>query len=485
MGKNDGTQRLAERQTEIERSFNLWSEKIPQMMEMLRSDPGRVELLKGARRMSDEMRIRPRMEGLVEFLKTESFSKADESIKSLISDLKKILQSLESENRSRQIQNEKERLRAHLKELNERIRNQQSLQGRTRQTRDVQELAKEQDANAEKTGELARKITDEEEIPQESRPKSEGTPENPDSPESPEKSEVPQTPEKPETPEKSQNSEASPESKPSDSLSDSLRRAQQRMDEARKNLENSQRQGALEQQKKALEELEEAKAQLEQILRQMREEESKRTLAQFETQLKTMIQLQRGVEDDTKRLDGIPNEKRTQEFMDETTRLSRREKEIGMKAETLLVLLREDGRARMVAEVLSETVEDIQRTTNLLANGRADSVTLAIEKDILESLEEMLAAVEETERKLQEENDENSSESEAQTDEDPALIDKIAELRMIRSAQSRINRRTKMVGDLISEETTSVPEHLEVLQDLSRQQERIRKIVHDIAVEKE
>lgn len=481
--------RLPDCQKGILRTFNLWDEKIPQMLEILQNDAEHTELLREARKMSDEMRIRTRMEEIVAELEEESMSQASGAVKTLVPDLKKILERLETENRNQKIQSEAERLRAHLKELNQRIREQQSLSGRTRQVRDVAELAREQDTNAQKTGELARKITDEAEADKtpdskkkeeagtdsEKKPgneSAEGTDGNQDSSENSESSE------------NTESSEGAENQQGEKTLSDALRQAQEKMNEAREKLEKTEREGALEAQREAQQELEEARAQLEQILRQLREEEAKRTLNQLETQLKTLIQLQRGIHDETRRLDGIPAEKRTREFTDETTRLSRREKELAFKAEMVHTQLREDGRARMLTEVLGETIHDMRRVTDLLANGQADAVTLELEASILDALEEMLAAVEESEKKLEEEKGQDSDAQATETDQDPALIDRIAELKMIRSAQVRIWKRTQNIGKLISDETTQDPQHLETLRDLSRQQEKIRKIIHEMATEK-
>lgn len=504
-------ERLPERQEEIQRTFRGWHEKIPQMLEMLRNDSNRMELLKEARRMSDESRILPQMDRIILELREESFSQAGNAVQKLIPDLKKILEKLESEDRSRRIRSETERLRAHLKELNQRIREQQSLEGRTRQVRDVKELSKDQDTNAQKTGELARRISDEQDENRtgssskdenaaqqsEAAPSSKQEKENPDPAESKDspsegsgkagKNGRPEDSEELETEEPKENAAPENQTEPGEKdLSQTLRKAQERMDAARKMLERSQRSGALEEQRKALQELDEAKAHLEQILRQLREEETKRTLAHIETQLQALIQTQQGILDDTNRLVRIPAKERTPEFKDETTRLSRREKELMLKAEKLLQMLREDGRARMMAEVLTSTSEDMRTVTDLLANGKADAFTVKMEEDILAALEEMLAAVKQAEREMQEEEKEENGDQESQAAEnaeDPALIDRIAELKMIRSAQIRIWHRTQEVGKMLSEERAEDPAHLEILRNLSLQQEKIRKIVHEMAVE--
>lgn len=471
-----------ERQQEILRTFNLWNEKIPQMLEMLRNDPVQTELLKNARQQADESRILPRMEELVSRLLEKSYSQANDEAKSLISDLKKILEKLESENRNTQLANEMELLRTHLREINHRIRQQQSIEGRTRQMRDISELSREQENNAQKTGELARKIMDEtedNEILSENSPSNKENNALPNSdPNESKDHEKGASPSDDSQEEKYENPASAKKSLP-----ESLRQAQKLMENARQKLEKSEREGALNAQKEALRELEEAKSNLEKILRQMREEETKRTLAQIEVQIQSMLQLQQMIYEDSKRLNRISKEDRTQEFRDDATRLSRREKEVIQKGETLLTILHENGRARMMAGILEETISDMRRVMDLLANALIDDLTLNLEADILAALEEMLSAVKETEKKMKDEDQENMESQMAETDQDPGLIDRIAELKMIRSAQIRIWKRTQTIGNLISKETTNTPEHLEILKDLSRQQQKIRKIVHEMAKE--
>ena len=62
----------------------------------------------------------------------------------------------------------------------------------------------------------------------------------------------------------------------------------------------------------------------------------------------------------------------------------------------------------------------------------------------------------------------------------PVLVDKLAELKMLRTLQKRVNRRTKTLGRLIEGEQTDNQEVLDQLQVLSQRQSRIVKTAHDI-----
>ena len=60
------------------------------------------------------------------------------------------------------------------------------------------------------------------------------------------------------------------------------------------------------------------------------------------------------------------------------------------------------------------------------------------------------------------------------------LVDKIAELKMIRSLQMRINNRTKRYGEMIKGDQAETPELLKSLQDLAERQQRVYRATADL-----
>ena len=65
-----------------------------------------------------------------------------------------------------------------------------------------------------------------------------------------------------------------------------------------------------------------------------------------------------------------------------------------------------------------------------------------------------------------------------------ALVDQLAELKMIRSMQMRINKTTKRCQKLITGVAAEDPEIINVLNELSVRQERLRQILRDISLGK-
>ncbi len=263
-----------------------------------------------------------------------------------------------------------------------------------------------------------------------------------------------------------------------------VQRAQERMEQARRKLEQARREGAIEDQEEALRELEKAKAELEAILRQLREEELKRVLAMLEARFRKMLEMQLLVYEGTRRLDQIDPEDRDRAHGIEAGRLSRQETQIVVEADAALLLLREEGSAVAMPEAVEQVREDMKQVADRLAEAKVDELTQSIEEDIIAALEEMIAALEraqdELEQQQQQPQDQQSTEP-----SDPPLIDVLAELRMIRSLQMRINNRTKRYQKLVQSDEigqADKPELIEALQRLAEREARVYKATRDIAV---
>ena len=100
---------------------------------------------------------------VVDLLGKDQLSRALENQADLDQDLRSLLELLLSEDRAKRLESEKARIREYLKQLNEIIRQQKDVQGRTSGGGDTKKLSGEQGGLAEKTGNLANKIKDNEE----------------------------------------------------------------------------------------------------------------------------------------------------------------------------------------------------------------------------------------------------------------------------------------------------------------------------------
>lgn len=280
----------------------------------------------------------------------------------------------------------------------------------------------------------------------------------------------------------SQSPEQSPaQQQPAERAAEKLRSAQQKMEDARRKLDEAQQQGAAEKQREALQELELAKAELERVLRQLREEEMERTLTQLAARFRKMLELQVAVYDGTQRLDRVPQDQRDHDDEIEAARLSRQESLIVREADKAMLLLREEGSSVAFPEAVEQMRDDMRQVAERLASQEVGQVTQGLEEDIIAALEETIAAMEKAIKDLEKRRTPPGQPPAAGQMTEPPLVDKLAELKMIRSLQMRINVRTQRYGKMIEGEQAETEELLEALEKLAERQQRVYQATYDLS----
>jgi hypothetical protein len=275
-------------------------------------------------------------------------------------------------------------------------------------------------------------------------------------------------------------SQSQPESGENSPAQKRLEQAQKRMKEAQQKLEEANKSDALEKQAEALKELEQAKADLEEILRQLREEEMTRTLAMLETRFRKMLDAQVEVYEATQRLDQKPDSERDRDSDIEAGRLSRKEAQIAAEADKALAVLREEGSAVAFPEAVVEMREDMLQVTKRLAESKVGEVTQGLETDIIAALEEMIASLKQAQKDLEKSKQQQSGPPGEQGD--PPLVDTLAELKMIRVLQMRVNVRTERYAKLTESEQKETAELIEALKRLAEREQKIHQVTRDIVV---
>jgi hypothetical protein len=269
------------------------------------------------------------------------------------------------------------------------------------------------------------------------------------------------------------------EQSPSERAVEKLRQAQERMKQAEEKLKEAERNEAVEQQEQALRELEQAKAELEKILRQIREEEMERMLVLLEARLRKMLELQNEVYDETIKLSESTGHVPEHELEIACASLGRKEDQIVGEADRALVLMQEDGSSVAFPEAVQQAREDMRTVADRLRGVKTDKVTQALEEDIIATLEETLAALQQALKELREKKASQQQSQSGEPGEQP-LVDQLAELRMIRALQARVNRRTEFYDGLIEGDQTREAELLDALHELAQRQERIFEATRDL-----
>ena len=128
------------------------------------------------------------------------------------------------------------------------------------------------------------------------------------------------------------------------------------------------------------------------------------------------------------------------------------------------------------------STEEVAKLAKVLGQNDGVYVThLRNEFDqVIEAIEEMVDALQ---KEMEKKNDEEQQQGEQQQGQpqDKPLVDALSELKMLRSLQLRINRRTRQLGRMIEGEQAGEPELLQQLKTLSGRQSRIQRATYDLS----
>ncbi|MEC9008423.1 MAG: hypothetical protein VX877_04125, partial [Planctomycetota bacterium] len=264
---------------------------------------------------------------------------------------------------------------------------------------------------------------------------------------------------------------------------DEIERAHREMERAIEELKKKSRETAADHQDEALKELIKAKEKLEEILRQLREEERKLLLAALEARFQKMLAMQLAVYQGTVTLGKVSEDDWVGRHTTQSIKLARDEEEIAVEAIKALTLLKEEGSSVSFPEAVIELREDMLVVSRRLEESKVGKLSQAIEKDIIESLEEMIDALQKELEKVEDEqkDQEKKDQQQQQQEQEPPLVDKLAELKMLRALQLRINRRTRRLARLIDGEEAVEKDVIQQLKELARRQSRVQRAARDLA----
>ena len=264
-----------------------------------------------------------------------------------------------------------------------------------------------------------------------------------------------------------------------------LQRAKREMDRAIEELKKNNRKGASDRQDKAIAELMKAKEKLEEILRQIREEERELVLAQMEARFRAMLIQQEAVYNATLALHAVPQDDRTDRHRNRAVELARSEDEISLLAAKALTLLKEEGSSVAFPEAVEQIRDDMVTIARRLERAEVGEITQNIEEDTIESLKEIIESMQKELEKLKDKKqDQQQQQQNQQQKKAEALINQLAEMKMLRSLQYRVNRRTKQLGRLVDGEQALDADVVNQLKQLSERQAKVQKATYDLATGK-
>lgn len=265
---------------------------------------------------------------------------------------------------------------------------------------------------------------------------------------------------------------------------DQVRKAVPDQEDSAKRLQDNNRPKAIEKQTDAITKLQEAQAELEKRLKQLREEELERLLANLEARVAKMLQMQIEVYESTKAIDTIvqksESKKPEKAEIQKAQQQADKETEIIAEANKAIQILKDEGSAVAFPRVFEEVVIDMTRVRERLNQAKVAKDTQLMEQDIIDSLKEMLEALKKAQQDLQQSKGMPGMGGSGPPP-DQKLLDEIAELKMLRNLQVKVNERTKRYGE---HEQSTEPQIKVELKDLGNRQERIEEMARDIATGK-
>jgi hypothetical protein len=461
---------LARREAELARQYLELERSFLRLADILTTtDPRRAAVLRDAFDQARDADVGDRLGEIVRFLEAGQLLQAGTSQAGAIEQFRRLLDLLEEGGQDRNLSDTKRELRQFLGRVTKLIARQRDIEGSTEAGAAEDRTAARQREAAEEAGQLAkgmeRLIKRQADAEQQGGEQQGGEQQGGESDES----------------SGDDQDAGDDESSRERRTRRRLEAAEARMRQAAERLDEARRKEARAEQERAIEELESARAELEEILRQMREEEAERLLVQLETRIRAMLKAERSVRDAALGLVGSTAMSQRERQL-EAVRLGREQEAVTAEATRALLLVQDDGSAVAIPQALGQVRDDSAEVATRLARGEVTPATLEITGEIVTGLEELLAALEKSRR------EEPKQEQAGQGGGRPAepgerpLVDKLAELKMLRSLQVRVNARTERFSRLLDAgaERAVEAELLAALGRLAERQRAIEQAARDI-----
>ena len=113
-------------------------------------------------------------------------------------------------------------------------------------------------------------------------------------------------------------------------------------------------------------------------------------------------------------------------------------------------------------------------------------MTQGIQQDILAALDEMIVALQKAQRDLEQQQQQQQQQGQQgqQGQGEQPLVEALAELKLIRTMETRIKSTTDRYSNLLKSGSSSGKEILPLLQNLSDRQNRLYRITRDLVLKR-
>ena len=217
-----------------------------------------------------------------------------------------------------------------------------------------------------------------------------------------------------------------------------IQQAQKNMKQASGDLRKQDPEGAARQQDEAVRQLEKALKEIEERLAQLREETQEEKLARLEARFVEMLARQEVVTAETRVLDKKKQDDGNLRRADRLAiaKLALEERELSAMAQEALEILFEDGTSVVFPSIVEGLRDDLTSVANMLEGQKTGDYTQYLQSEVETTLKELIEA-------LKKQQKQGGGGGGGGGNCEPPLLPNSAELKLLRAAQLRVNRRTK------------------------------------------
>lgn len=262
------------------------------------------------------------------------------------------------------------------------------------------------------------------------------------------------------------------------SAEENLDQAEEHMEDAAEDLDKESPDDATKDQELALKELEKSQEALEELLNQLRKEERAEMLKDLEVRFRELASKQRALNTSTIEVDQIGRDKFTRAEELKLADLSVKQNALGEQAAGCVHILDEEGTTIAFPRIVDQITADMKQVAQRLGELQSGELTQTIQREILDTLEQMLDAI----KKLQQENQQppGGGGGGGANKENQPLLPKSAELKLLRSSQQRVNQRTTAIETARQAGSEAPPSLQRSLSAVSLRQQQCQKIAREI-----
>lgn len=248
--------------------------------------------------------------------------------------------------------------------------------------------------------------------------------------------------------------------------------------QAAKELEKKDARKAEAAQKKAIDKLQQAKDELESALEQLRKEQQEELLAALESRIGAMLARQIEVNKETNRLDGVGRDQWSRSDQLSLVETTKGQNWVSEEAATALKIVREDGTTIVVPQIMEQVRDDARSAGERLGAADTGDGVRQVQEAIVAALQDLLDAV----RELQKKNEQSEGgQPGGDSDRNPPLLPGSAELKLLRSWQVRINQQTKDIEQQRVLPSGSAEGLAERIDKLAKRQASVAEMARDLA----